>query len=198
MVSLWSRETWSLWSLLLVIVASDVNVVSGLLVQGPDEVLATVLLGPGDMRGAGYYLRPVNASYFQTHFKHWELYLVSDVVKGTQHIRGRTKELDSAILFILELCCDGWPVSHQPDSIEIIGSRFCRMNTQSSLFTWSHLPEAHPAHNCPSHSSLWVSSMALCWGDGAEVPRALRLIILGDMMMMMVVVMSPAEAGADD
>ena len=49
--------------------ASDVNVVSGLLVQGPDEVLAAVLLRPGDMGGAGYYLRPVNESYFQTHFK---------------------------------------------------------------------------------------------------------------------------------
>ena len=47
-------------STVAVIVASglilNVNVVSGLLVKGPDEVLATVLLGPSDMGGAGYYL----------------------------------------------------------------------------------------------------------------------------------------------
>lgn len=43
-------------STVAIIVASglilNVNVVSGLLVQRPDEVLAAVLLGPSDMGGA--------------------------------------------------------------------------------------------------------------------------------------------------
>ena len=134
---------------------SDVNVISGLLVQGPDEVLAAVLFGPGDMRGAWYYLRPVKV-IFNTHLniKSWR-YFVSDVVKGTQHIGGRTKKLNSTILFILELCCDGWPVSHQPDSIEIMGSRFCRMNTQSSLLSSPDLVCRKPIqHTTVRHIAL--------------------------------------------
>ena len=79
-------------STVAVIVASglilNVNVVSGLLVESPDEVLAAVLLGPSHMGGAGYYLAEgIIYNHFQSH-----CYLVSYVVKGTQHICGSTKK----------------------------------------------------------------------------------------------------------
>ena len=97
---------------LLLHLNSDIYVISWLFVEGPDEIFAAVLFRTSNMRRARNNLKILRrlVAIFLAKYCH----LVSYVVKSTQNICGSTEQLNSSILFILELSCDGRPVCYQP------------------------------------------------------------------------------------